>query len=518
MKFNDKARKIRRAGAQVIDILVVTWQRLKSALNKIALNSIAINNIAINKDLPRGVFTFTVALYKQNPLRVAASALLFFMVVFAIIVFLSNGGNDTPVTTARSALEVPALHKDSALTGEIDRDRLVHDLEISALAIFRDDDWNKKQIIDFSYHWNELTGDEKSEIKQSVWFQLLENALINKITADRTATGFKHNRTKLLVALSDKLEIQLPQREDLATVKVTNVITENNATSRTNTRNEAARTSEANPVASSVTMKSIETTGVQQIAQQTAQKNTQQSMPLRQAQTRGSTATAQPHNVDATRAASNPAPSGVEKNTNIFSRQNPTGSKPVNRAATSLAAAKPVTQSSTPAATAVITQSTTNKSTTKSATKSTAVTLAPSTSAKAQPSDRPRASTPAVVAIRDTDLQTITNRFISSYEKGNITSFASLFAKNAVSNDASGLATIKKEYGDLFATTSERRMIIGGLKWNFSNNKAVGDGHLEVAVKPNGAGQAQTYAGKIQIVVEKHGDGVQITKLYHALK
>jgi hypothetical protein len=120
--------------------------------------------------------------------------------------------------------------------------------------------------------------------------------------------------------------------------------------------------------------------------------------------------------------------------------------------------------------------------------------------------------------ISETELQKITSEFVDSYEAGNIITFASLFAKKAVSNDEADLNTIKKEYANLFATTSDRRMIIGNLKWDLSKRTATGEGSLEVAVKSASAEKAQTYSGKIQIVVEKQGDGVQITELYHALQ
>jgi len=121
-------------------------------------------------------------------------------------------------------------------------------------------------------------------------------------------------------------------------------------------------------------------------------------------------------------------------------------------------------------------------------------------------------------AISNADLNKLTAQLVNSYEKGNIDSFTSLFSPNAVSNDEADLKTITKDYADLFATTSDRRMIIGDIKWNFANNTASGSGSMEVAVKPSGANKAQKYTGKIQIVVERQANGVQITRLFHELK
>ena len=111
-------------------------------------------------------------------------------------------------------------------------------------------------------------------------------------------------------------------------------------------------------------------------------------------------------------------------------------------------------------------------------------------------------------------LQDIVTQFISAYETGNLERFDSLFSVNAKSNDHTNLATIKQEYKELFATTSDRQLFINDLKWSFVENKAKGVGKLHALIVSKDD-SVRVVKGKIQFVAEKAGNKAIITHLYH---
>ena len=122
--------------------------------------------------------------------------------------------------------------------------------------------------------------------------------------------------------------------------------------------------------------------------------------------------------------------------------------------------------------------------------------------------DISRAPTPS-------QLQDITTQLVTAYETGDINQFSSLFAADVKTNDRLDLEGLKKDYQQLFNTTSDRQMFIQNLKWTTENIGAKGTGDLEVIILSDTGGTVYTMTGKIQIVAQLIGDDVLITRLYH---
>ncbi len=113
------------------------------------------------------------------------------------------------------------------------------------------------------------------------------------------------------------------------------------------------------------------------------------------------------------------------------------------------------------------------------------------------------------------ELQDIVTRLIGAYESGNIKMLASLFAKDAATNDRNGLKEIEEDYKRLFASTSSRQMFIQGIKWTHGAKYAKGSGDLEAIVFARSDEPGYSMKGKIQIVAKRIDDKVLITRLYH---
>jgi hypothetical protein len=113
------------------------------------------------------------------------------------------------------------------------------------------------------------------------------------------------------------------------------------------------------------------------------------------------------------------------------------------------------------------------------------------------------------------ELQDIVTRLIGAYESGDIKMLASLFAKDAATNDRNGLKNIEEDYNKLFTSTSSRQMFIQGMKWSHGANYAKGSGDLEAIVFAQSDEPVYAMKGKIQIVAKRIDDKVLITHLYH---
>lgn len=455
----------------------------------------------------QGVIAATLNFYRQNQLFSIAGLFLLSLILLVLIMAASAGKSQPRQPQRHGDISfqerAQQSNNDVIFTPQDAYAKIKYNLEIIALSIVQGDDWNKQHIVDFAYSWNELSGRQKAQVKQTVWFQLLENALVN-IVGTEEASGFENDRTKLLTILSDKLDIKIPtaavsvasSRSSAAEKPVqpapqAAVVAANSAEDSVAKAGSQRDTAGQKEALAKLEKEKLEKELFQQPAPQTAKQSTmppaEPSPALSSAQ--GVNSAAQNTEVAAAevsptvRAAQPASPQGSseagaaadQKRNNLHRiiRTPPTDAQDLNVVVASNNAAASASKQN------------------------------PASSAK---------------AISNADLNKLTAQLVNSYEKGNIDSFTSLFSPNAVSNDEADLKTITKDYADLFATTSDRRMIIGDIKWNFANNTASGSGSMEVAVKPSGANKAQKYTGKIQIVVERQANGVQITRLFHELK
>lgn len=113
------------------------------------------------------------------------------------------------------------------------------------------------------------------------------------------------------------------------------------------------------------------------------------------------------------------------------------------------------------------------------------------------------------------ELQDIVTRLVSSYESGDLESFADLFAVNAKTNDRQNLDGIKRDYADLFNGSNDRQMFIQGMQWSFDENHAKGTGNLEAIVLSDTGNSVYSMGGKIQLVAQRIDGKVKITHMYH---
>ena len=113
------------------------------------------------------------------------------------------------------------------------------------------------------------------------------------------------------------------------------------------------------------------------------------------------------------------------------------------------------------------------------------------------------------------ELQDITTQLVSAYEAGNLKQFISLFSPEIKTNDRIDLSGVKKDYAQLFASTSDRQMFIQNLNWSNETIGAKGTGDLEVIILSNEGNPVYSMEGKIQIVAQKIDNKVKITHLYH---
>jgi hypothetical protein len=123
--------------------------------------------------------------------------------------------------------------------------------------------------------------------------------------------------------------------------------------------------------------------------------------------------------------------------------------------------------------------------------------------------------TTAIKTPTASELQDLTTRLITAYESGDIDKFASLFSEDAKTNDRSDLVGIKKDYSELFSTTTDRQMFIQDLEWSKESASAKGTGNLEVTILSDNGNTVYSMNGKIQIVAQKTDNKIHITHLYH---
>ena len=121
----------------------------------------------------------------------------------------------------------------------------------------------------------------------------------------------------------------------------------------------------------------------------------------------------------------------------------------------------------------------------------------------------------AIITPTASELQDLTTRLITAYESGDIDKFVSLFSDDAKTNDRSDLLGIKKDYSELFSTTTDRQMFIQDLEWSKESAGAKGTGNLEVTILSDNGNTVYSMNGKIQIVAQKTDDKIRITHLYH---
>jgi len=122
------------------------------------------------------------------------------------------------------------------------------------------------------------------------------------------------------------------------------------------------------------------------------------------------------------------------------------------------------------------------------------------------------AASTAVVAL---ELDSLVTRFIESYEIGDLEGLTALFSEDAKTNDRNSLQGIRKDYSNLFNSSSFRILNVINLRWIPAAKTSIGMGDYEIAIAMNDPGQSRTLHGKIQFEVTRIDDQLRITRLYH---
>ncbi len=113
-------------------------------------------------------------------------------------------------------------------------------------------------------------------------------------------------------------------------------------------------------------------------------------------------------------------------------------------------------------------------------------------------------------------LTELLDQFAFSYDKGDITSFMTLFEVGAQTNKQYGKPVIQKAYNVLFNSTKYRKIVITNMEWKRFRNKAQGRGNFEVIIEDKKTGKKKSYAGKIIFHAKQNFNQMLISELYYS--
>lgn len=114
------------------------------------------------------------------------------------------------------------------------------------------------------------------------------------------------------------------------------------------------------------------------------------------------------------------------------------------------------------------------------------------------------------------ELDSLTHRFVETYEAGDLSKFIALFAEDARANNRNSLDGIIEDYKTLFDTTDTRQMILKSLQWNHSSQHATGEAQFELTIKKKSEDESRLLSGNVTLEVRKEGGSAYITGLYHS--
>jgi len=138
----------------------------------------------------------------------------------------------------------------------------------------------------------------------------------------------------------------------------------------------------------------------------------------------------------------------------------------------------------------------------------------------AAPTPAPAPTPKVVVSVAPSiaELNTLVDKFVQSYDQGDIDGVMASFAKGARTNDQTTTAGIRKDHTDLFASTSVRQMTIDNINWKFDKNSANGVADFVVLIQGKNNPSIDTYKGTINLAAKKGPGGVLLTKMLHNLQ
>ncbi len=125
---------------------------------------------------------------------------------------------------------------------------------------------------------------------------------------------------------------------------------------------------------------------------------------------------------------------------------------------------------------------------------------------------------PVSVAPSISELNSLVNKFVQSYSRGDLEGVMASFSKGARTNDQTSLSGIRKDHADLFNSTSVRQMTIDKISWTFDKGTANGVADFVVLIQGKNNPSIDTYKGRINLSAIKGPDGVRLTQMLHNLQ
>ena len=143
-------------------------------------------------------------------------------------------------------------------------------------------------------------------------------------------------------------------------------------------------------------------------------------------------------------------------------------------------------------------------------------TSAPQARSETSPSGRaPAGKDSRTPVFPDERLNALVQRFIDTYEQGDLESLLALFAADARTNDQVGRRGIARDYQELFAATARRSFALRELRWQKRADVAAGQGVFDIEIAPKWRPRAVQVQGRLRMEVVRRDGRLLISKLFH---
>jgi len=123
---------------------------------------------------------------------------------------------------------------------------------------------------------------------------------------------------------------------------------------------------------------------------------------------------------------------------------------------------------------------------------------------------------PVKEIINENELDKVIKKFITYYDNGDLETFLTLFAPDAVTNTRVSLPEIRKDYEILFSKTTQRAMRLSDITWERIGEVAIGLTNFDLKLINNNESGMQNYSGNLTFNIRKSNEGLVITGLFHS--
>lgn len=112
------------------------------------------------------------------------------------------------------------------------------------------------------------------------------------------------------------------------------------------------------------------------------------------------------------------------------------------------------------------------------------------------------------------DPASVIPQLASRYERGDLEHFMALFHDGA-RNESGGRSKIRKDYEDVFATTTSRQLSVSEMHWSPKGDTWKGDGRFQARIQRHNENFQRLYNGTLTIEVSAEGNPPLIRSIYH---